>query len=331
VTNEAIRDLLSDERFRVNAIAGFSSRLVGIAQAAKNNILSLKGISLIIYAGEPLPEGQRALLRDVCDDQELQFLGLYGSAECGVFAFQTNQTLNKAMELMQEPTIASSSSSFTSQPDIRIYEYSDDICHAEILQDSNEEEEEDGKRTFPTRDNDPKCQGRLIVTNLIRRPHLIRFDTGDTASSLQLPKGNKSQEGRLFFRLHGRHHTSHEISLGRSWIYFSDVLKSCSLLPELDLNDCLVQVRVEGTSSGGGIGGLTPVTLLILPPKEVSSEISALILERFKRFIEGKTGDGVKPKLRIVKEEKEFVRSSRSQKLLKFVDFRVDKEEQKRI
>lgn len=275
--DEAIQQILVHPQFQVNCVAGFSTKLIFLATNAQQGKFDLSKIELILFAGEPLPESQRQLLHSVCHPN-LQFLGLYGSAECGVFSFQSTRTIQRAKALGRET--------------VNAYEYVDDIAHVEIV---------------PDEDNDGPNQeiGRLVITNLIREPRLVRYDTGDLAEL-------NSRSDNLFW-LHGRQKSSRGVAVGKGWIYYDDILST--VLQPFGLHEKLCQVWLDDAEE------FMVVTLVVL---EDQPQIQEQVEPKFGEYVKTSCGEaGVKAKLLLSTEEKLFIRSSRSQKLVKFVDRRA--------
>ncbi len=81
-----------NDKFNINGIAGLSSKLLTLAIKAEQGLVDLSKISLILYAGEHLSEHQRKLIRKVTRP-DIRIAGVYGSAETGVFAIQTPETI----------------------------------------------------------------------------------------------------------------------------------------------------------------------------------------------------------------------------------------------
>ncbi|CAF1042506.1 unnamed protein product, partial [Didymodactylos carnosus] len=124
--------------FKPNVCMSSPYRLMQLTLFANKMGESIK-FDKIIFSCEPLQESNREYFRHAlqCDC----FMGMYGSAELGVFAFQS-------------PALSATSS----------YIYPKSLVHIEIVAD----------------DNNSKQYGRIIATNLVRRQNqLIRFDTGD--------------------------------------------------------------------------------------------------------------------------------------------------------
>lgn len=141
------------KRFKASVLMAPPSRLVMYALYLKQNNLidSHPKISQLIFAGETMFYSKRELLRQVFGEH-VEFVGLYGSAESGVWSFQppflagTNRYLYLP-ELMHIDVVSTS-----------------ELQEHQILDDLSENNNE----------------GRLILTNLVKYKYpLARFDSGD--------------------------------------------------------------------------------------------------------------------------------------------------------
>lgn len=140
-TDEQILEAI--ERFGVNTIVGWGTRILQLVITCTSQKRTLSTVRRIIHGGETLDTKQRKFIKSVCHP-DAQLFGIYGSAEAGVFAVGRGDDNRE------------------------IYSIAPDSVYVEILQlDSNVHVE-------------PGSPGRLVLTNLVRTKHpLVRFDTGD--------------------------------------------------------------------------------------------------------------------------------------------------------
>jgi phenylacetate-coenzyme A ligase PaaK-like adenylate-forming protein len=149
---------------------GLPSRILQFAR-----YLARESISIIfedvVFAGEPLPEHKKEFLRRTIGAK--RFSGLYGSAEAGVWAFQSDQ-------MAADLGISADAYLFPKQ-----------LMHVEIAA------------------ADGDGYGNIVTTNLVRTRHpLLRYDSGDVGRMVLSSKCPR--ECRLL-ELRGRTERSFEI------------------------------------------------------------------------------------------------------------------------
>eukprot|EP01126_Amoeba_proteus_P064991 TRINITY_DN9167_c0_g1_i1.p1 TRINITY_DN9167_c0_g1~~TRINITY_DN9167_c0_g1_i1.p1 ORF type:complete len:645 (+),score=118.31 TRINITY_DN9167_c0_g1_i1:883-2817(+) len=237
--------------FSANAIAALPTVLMTFVLAAKNASLRRRNLShgtlpenenwdvfmrnvrLIFFGGEKFPLHVKKLCQEVCHP-DLQFLAIYGSAEGGIFGLQTPNTCLKTMS-----------------SNLDVYEFLDDLVHLEIVRDGKSLQIPDSVTTDSTcrgrnLDVELKFSGNLVVTTLIRRPWLIRFDTCDLITPIFV-------NGRRVpgvFRLLDRDPWSRSVSLvgTAESVNFHEIIEF--VLVPLGLGENLSQIWVEPREDG---------------------------------------------------------------------------------
>jgi hypothetical protein len=300
-------ELLMRPPFLADAIGGFSSKLIALASAAAAGAVDLRAVRCIIFAGEPLAAEHRQLLRQVCHP-DLQFLGLYGSAQTGVFAFQTAATIRRAGGALDA------------------YQAVDDIAAIEFL---IEEEEAGGgggggadppASGYRAADSSQEV-GCLVVSNFIRRPYLLRYNTMDLASPVCDAAGTRCAD---LFLLRGRHPRTRALPLGNSWLTADDIVRG--VLSPCGLADQLYQLTI--TSPRRSSSHYAALQLLIQRPASTATSTEgaseSLILEHLTALVlqECELGPDLIELSVVLAEQPQFSCSPISSKHVIFVDRR---------
>ena len=169
--------------------------------------------------------------------------------------------------------------------------------------------------------------GQLVITNLVRRPWLPRYNTRDLASAVTVDMATGAVLPGAF-RLHGRHPSTRSISLGRTTLYYDLIVGS--VLQPLGLAECMCQVVLSSEETA------TRVTLLVLrvaaadggsqqrSEESMDAAESRSLDNKFREYIASLAeGDNIHGKAEFVSSQHRFAKSDASAKLVKFVDCRA--------
>ena len=278
---EAIQLLQQHEAFGINAVGGFSTKLISVAHCLEKDQIQLLHVKRVIYAGEPLPPSSRAQMARVFHPH-VQFLGLYGSSECGVFAFQSEHTWRWAG---------------LDQPSPTVYQSIDDAVHVEVVEP------------------DATGAGDLIVTNYIREPHMIRFNTGDRGRLVRRHASGQCFE--VLGRQSGSQGFNHLSFV--HWLSYEELQEK--VLAPLQLMEVPNQMWFEWNEKGEQV-----VRLVLLDGPYLHDDRGlGLLEESFSSYMQ----DLLEPDhvchmlVTPLPHLEAMHRSLRSQKLLKFVDKRL--------
>jgi len=196
------------------------------------------------------------------------------------FCFQTSQTLQRA-----------------GKDDPDIYEWVEGIAHVEIYPDPDL----------------PPPKGKFLVTNIIRHPYLIRYNTLDVASPVVLSNGKIVPH---MFHMSGRHPDSRIVSIHSYFLKWEDIK---GILTPFGLRDAPAQIILENGERDGDIN----MKLMVFCEKggiEVSD-----VQNQLREFINRLTKTNyIACEVQFVRSPSEFTTSLVSSKLVLFVDKRVE-------
>ena len=327
-----------EDGFQINAIGGFSNMIIHLAQLASEGKISMRKIKVIVFAGEDLPHSHRQFISSQCyrggeGGGGVGYVGLYGSAEGGVFAYQTPSIIQSAFLL----SLPSSSSPLPfyiyAKQYTNIYKYLDDLVHIEIiplLEDKNGNDENILHKWEKDEYGNMIKKGNIIISNNMRRPAMIRYNSGDVASFVYDHNGDRVADRSLFYFL-GRNKTR-SVPLGRDWLIFDDILSF--VLSPFSLHFHLSQVHLYNNNHHNNNNNnnnndysdhkvVIKLLILIKEEKEISEEKYGSLCEKWKELLMKLMGEESSfIPLVTLTQDKSLLLLSRNQKLLKFVDSR---------
>ena len=194
-----------------------------------------------------------------------------------------------------------------------VYQFADDIVHLEIIADQSHFDQ-----TLPANLPSPSSSsltiqpGNLIVTNLIRYPPLIRYNSRDYASFLYSADGTRVANRNLFYFI-GRNNTR-SVPIGDDWLSFADVQQH--VLAPYGLQDELAQVDLSYSQVQ-----FVRAELRVYK-EEVEERVRNEMMLRWQTLLAKVVGGrGFEAVITLTHDHSLFIRS-RNQKLLKFVDRR---------
>ena len=278
--------------FGANMLMGLGSRLVQLVAYCERNGLRLPTVQTVIHGGEVLSSVQRATIRRVCGGDDgptaCRLLGIYGSAECGVFALGQDDDNN----------------------DVEQYRVVPDGVHLEVLSlDSDSHVPDDGS-TF----------GRLVVTNLLRSAvqSIVRYDTGDLVRFVSPAHDTIEVRGRV--------PAATVMSFGNEHVMWDQIKAVVDpVLARLPQATFLYQLWVSQPKVGAL--SAVELAIFPSSPGALSADLVEMIQRKLSILFDPKTTLVDKVDVRVLSDATALHRSPRSNKLYFFVDKRLDVEE----